>query len=289
MTAFRLSRPLHLLFAALTYSLGAAVADYLGITISVSTFALGLGWVLFVQGGMNLLAAAFHPANEPIIADETRTGRVLLSDRLFLVSLGLLAIAAFYAYLLFLSGRVGPAAWMLFLISLFIVVGYAVPPLKLVRRGYGELLLAAHLGYVSLSLGFVLQSGGFHRLIPILALPLFALALACFIVFDFPAFAEDFKYERTSLLSLVGWQRAIPLHHALVLAAFGLLAAAPLAGLSYSVLWPAFLSLPFAILQILLLRNIGLGAPPLWRLLTFNAATLFALTAYLLASSFFIR
>jgi 1,4-dihydroxy-2-naphthoate octaprenyltransferase len=289
MTTIRLSHPLHLLFAALTYSLGAAIADYLGVTFSASAFALGLGWVCLAQVSMNLLAEVFRPINEPILADDTRAERFQLRNRLLIVVIGLLAVAAGCAYLLHLAGRVTPAVFLLLILSLLIVLAYAVPPLKLLRRGFGELLLAAHLGYVFPALGFVLQAGEFHRLIPILALPVTSLALAYFLLLDFPAFADDLKYERVTLLTRLGWQRAIPLHHGLVAAAFFLLAAAPLVGLSLAVLWPVFLALPFAVMQILLLRNISFGAPPLWKPLTVTAAALFALTTYLLAFSFFLR
>lgn len=288
MTVLRLFRPLHLLFAALTYSLGASIADYLGVTISASAFAMGLGWVCLMQMCMNLLPEVFRPINEPILADDTRAERFQLRNRLLIIVIGLLAVAAGCAYLLFLLGRVQTPAFVFLVFSLLLVLMYAVPPFQLARRGFGELLLAAHLGYVFPSLGFVLQAADFHRLIPILALPVTALALAYFLVLDFPAFADDLKYERLTLLTRLTWQRAIPLHHALVLAAFFLLAA-PLAGLSLAVLWPAFLALPFAALQILLLRNIGLGAPPLWKPLTVTAAALFALTTYFLAFSFFLR
>lgn len=289
MPTLRLSRPLHLLFSALTYTLGAAIADYLGVTFSASAFALGLGWACLTQMSMNLLAEVFRPANEPILPEQPRAERVYLRDRLLIISIGLLAIAAGCAYLLYLTNRVAPAVLMLIILSLLIVIAYAVPPLKLVRRGFGELLLAAHLGYVFPSLGFVLQATEFHRLVPILALPVTALALAYFLILDFPTFADDLKYERVTLLTRLTWQRAIPLHHGLVIAAFFLLAAAPLFGISFALLWPALLALPFAALQVILLRNIGLGAPPLWKPLTVTAAALLALTAYLLTSSFFLR
>ena len=259
------------------------------MTFSASAFALGLGWACLAQVSMNLLGEVFRPVNEPILADQFGAERVYLRDRLLIVSIGLLTIAAGCAYLLYLSGRITPAALLLLTLSLLIVVAYAVPPLKLLRRGFGELLLAAQLGYVFPSLGFVLQEGGFHRFIPILALPVTALALACFLVLDFPTFADDLKYERITLLTWLGWQRAIPLHHGLVVVAFFLLAFLPIAGVSPALLWPAFLVLPFAILQILLLRGIGLGARPLWKPLTATAAALFALTTYLLAFSFFLR
>lgn len=283
-----LLRPLHLLLTSLTYALGLAIADYLGAAISVPVLALGLGWTLLAQTSMNLLAEVFRPVNEPLNG-LFGAERVYLRDRLLFISIGLLGLAASCAYILFLAGRVHTEALILLALSLFIVFAYAVPPLKLVRRGFGELLHAAHLGYVFPSLAFVLQMGDFHRLLPILTLPVTALALAYFLVLDFPTFGDDLKYERLTLLTRLNWQRAVPLHHGLVLLAFFLLAFAPLLGVSLALLWPAFLAAPFAIFQIVLLRNISLGARPLWRPLTFLAASTFALTVYLLTFSLFLR
>jgi 1,4-dihydroxy-2-naphthoate octaprenyltransferase len=289
MKTLRLARPLHLLFAALTYLLGASIAKYLGHTVSPSAFALGLAWVCLTQVSVNLLAEVFRPANEPLLPDQSRAERVYLRDRLLVLSIGLLAVAAGCAYLLHLAGRVSVATLILLTLSLFIVLAYAVPPLKLARRGFGELLLAIHLGYIFPSLGFVLQATEFHRLIPIVALPITALVLAYFLVLDFPAYADDLKYERVTLLTRLGWQRVVPLHHGLIIVAFGLLATAPLTGLSFAVLWPAYLTIPFAILQILQLRNIALGARALWQPLTVTAAAVLALTVYLLTFSFYLR
>ncbi len=284
-----LLRPLHLFFLALAYSLGAAIADYLGLAFSLSAFALGLAGISLAHASMNLLAEVFRPANEPLVPGQPHAERVYLRDRLLVVSIGLLAAAAALAYRLYHIQRLPLPAFAALALSLLILFAYSVPPLGLARRGFGELLLAAHIGYVAPLLGFVLQAGDFHRLVPILALPVTALALAYFLVLDFPSFAEDLKYERLTLLTRLGWQRAIPLHHGLVLAAFLLLAAAPLFGISLRLIWPAFLTLPFAIFQIYLLRSLALGARPLWKPLAVAAAALLALTIYLLAFSLYLR
>ncbi len=70
---------------------------------------------------------------------------------------------------------------------------------------------------------------------------------------------------------------------------YGLLAAAPLLGFSYSLLWPAFLTLPFAALQIFWLRNIALGARPIWSMLSANAVSIFGLTAYFVMIAFWLH
>jgi len=61
------------------------------------------------------------------------------------------------------------------------------------------------------------------------------------------------------------------LHHCLLIAAYILFAVEPLFGFSFKLLWPVFLTLPFALIQIYWFRNIALGAKPIWTLITANA------------------
>ncbi len=289
MIYLKLARPLHLLFLTLAYTLGVAIADYLGAPFSASAFLLGLLGLAAAHTSLNLLAEVFRPANESLPFDSSPAERILLRHRLLLLSIALLTFAASIVYLLHLAKRLSPAVLMGIGLSLLIVFAHSVPPLRLARRGFGELLLALHIGYIAPLLAFVLQTGQFHRLMPILALPITALILAYLLVLDFTTFADDLKYERQTLLTRLGWQRVLRLHHLLLGMAFVLIAGASLQGLSLALLWPALLALPFALWQILLLRNIGLGARPLWKPLTLLAATLPALTIYLLTLSFFLR
>ncbi len=288
-TLVKLARPLHLLFLTMTYTLGVAIADYLGIPLSAPVFILGWLGLAAAHTSLNLLMEVFRPFNEPLIPEQTYARRLVLRDRLLLVSVILLTFAGSLIYRLHLSHLLSPAVVVLILASLLVIVAHSVPPFSLSRRGFGELLLALHIGYLPPLLGFTLQAGYSHRLVPLLALPVTALTLAYFLVLDFPTFAEDLKYERHTLLTRLGWQRAISLHHALVGMTFLLIGANILHGLSPILLWPVLLALPLAVWQTLLLRGIGLGARPLWRPLTILAATLLALTIYLLALSFFLR
>lgn len=276
----RLSRPIHILFSASAYVLGVSTGNYLGAKIDLLAFWLGLTFICLTQISLNFLVEVFRPPNEPILPNNTRLERVRLRDRLLVVALGLLGLAAACAYSLYALGRLNPLAINFIALSFAIVFLCAVPPFNLARRGFAEFFFALHITYVSLALGFLLQADKFQRLLPALALPLTLLAAACFIAFDFSSFADDIKYERITLLTRLGWQRVVPLHHALVLAAFCLFAAAPLAGVSFALTRPSLLGLPFGILQITLLRRIANGSPPNWRALNLTAATLFILSSY---------
>lgn len=285
----RLSHPLYLLLAALTFVLGQGVARYLGNQIVPVVFWLGLVGVVLAQMSMSLLAEVFRPFNEPIVPGESLAERRSTWSTALYVSIAALAAAAFIVVLLSNLGHLTPATILFLGLSLVILIAYSVPPLRFFDRGFGELLLALHLAYVVPSIGFLLQAGSNHSLLNAVTIPLTFLALAVFLTLDFPAYAEDVKYMRRTLLTRLGWQRAIPLHHGLILAAYVLLAAAPLLGFSLALLWPVFLGLPFALLEVFWLRNIALGARPVWTLLIANAIAVFGLSAYFLTLTFWLR
>jgi len=284
----RLSRPIHLLLAALTYFFGASIANYLGKPFRTDSFWLGLIAVLLAQISMNLLAEVFRPVNEPIIEDETLKGRLTLRNNALYVSIAALTANVVIAFLLYNNHRLTLSAFLFLLLSLVIILTYSVPPLRLINRGFGEFLLAAHLTYVIPSIAYILQAGETHRLL-LLTIPLVFLAFAYFIVMDFPSFASDRKYDRVTFLTRLGWEHVVPLHHLFVLLAYLFFLASPVFGISLSLLWPAFLTFPFALFQIFQLRNIALGAPTNWILLTVTALSVFGLTVYFLSLTFWLQ
>jgi 1,4-dihydroxy-2-naphthoate octaprenyltransferase len=285
----RFSRPLNVIFAVLTYVLGAGIARYLGVTQNPIVFWLGLGGIFLAQFSMGLLAEAHRPVEQPSENDEHRAERVYLRTTALNLSFGALAAAALITILIGQEGALSPVGLLFLGLSLVLILAYAVPPFRLVNAGFGEFLLAVHIAMIAPALGFVLQQGEYHRLVAIISFPLTLLALAYFLILDFPSFAADEKFDRRTLLRSMGWQRAVPLHHFLVLAAYLLLASALLFGLAWGLVWPAFLTLPFALMQIYWLRNISQGAKPIWTLLTVNALAVFGLTAYLLTFAFWLR
>ena len=284
----RLSRPLHLLLAALTYFLGASIANYLGKPFRLDSFWLGLIAVLLAQATMNLLAEVFRPSNEAIIDGQSRKDRIVLRNNALYVSIAALTANAVIAFVLYTTNHLSISAFFFLLLSLILVLAYAIPPLRFINRGFGEFVLAAHIAYVIPSIAYILQSDETHRFL-LISIPLTFLAFAYFIVMNFPAFASDSKYNRSTLLTRLGWERTVPLHHLFVLLAYLFFLMTPAFGLSLSLLWPAFLTLPFALFQIFQLRNLSLGAPTNWTLLTVTALSVFGLTAYFLSLTFWLR
>ena len=288
-TILNLSRPIYILLAALTYFLGAAVARYLGHPPVLRTFWLGFTGMVLAQMRMSLLVEVFRPINEPILRDESISERLVLHDAALYLSVGGLAAMAVIAFFLFKDSQLARPVWLYLGLSLIVIFLYSVPPFRLVDKGYGETFLAIHLGFLIPSISFLLQSVSYHRLLYATLLPLTFLSLASILIYDFPGFADDLKYGRQNLLVRLGWERAIPLHQGIVIFAYILFGLGPLYGFSLGLIWPAFLTVPFALLQIFWLRNISFGAKPIWSVLTANSVAIFGLTAYFLTLTFWLH
>jgi len=284
----RLTRPLHLLLAALTYAFGASLADYLGKPFRADSFWLGFVMILLLQIAMNLLPEVYRPHNEPLLENETRADKITLRNNALYISMTAFASIAAIAYILYNTKHFPLSSFFFLLFSLVIILINSTPPFRLVNRGFGEFLLAVQLAYAYPSIAFTLQTSTTHPFLA-LTLPLTFLAFAYFIVLNFQAFAQDQKYERVTFLTRLGWERVVPLHHIFVLFAYIFLLAMPAVNLSLNVLAPAFLTFPFALFQIYQLRNIALGTKPNWMLLNATALGVFGLTVYFLTFTFWTR
>jgi len=285
----KLSRPLNFLLTALTYLLGASIPAYLGIPFRLVPFVMGLASVLFAQVGMALLGEVFRPHNEPLVDGETPQQQETLRNNMLYISVGLLATCGLIIFIIFLKHNLTLSSFLFLVSSILLVLAYAIPPVRFIDRGFGELILAAHIAYVIPTIGFLLQSGENHRLLFVLATPLIALCLAYFLILNFVTFQSDQKYQRGTLLRRLTWEHAVPLHHSLVAFAYVMYALAPLLGFSFNLIWPAFLTLPFAIFQIIQLHAIANGNLPNWKLLTSTALAVFGLTTYFLTLTFWLR
>jgi 1,4-dihydroxy-2-naphthoate octaprenyltransferase len=288
-TFVKLARPLQLLLAALTYSLGAGIARYLGRPVHAAAFGLGLLAVLSIQAAAYWLVEYFRLPLTPLIKEETPRHREALRAGLFQSATALLTVSGAIIVTLLLTRLLPLPAGIILVLIIVFFVAYAVPPMRFSEIGYGELVQAVAIGTLFPALAFLLHFGEFHRLLTFATFPLTLLALAYFLVNDFPTFATDHKYGRHTLLTRLTWQRAIPVHHLLVLLSFLFFAVTPLLGFPWGLVWPVFLALPFAVIQIVWLQRIARGGQTLWRFLVPFTAAVFGLTVYLLALTFWIR
>ncbi len=280
--------PALLALTALSYIFGMSIARYLGRADSPLNFWLGFGWIILLVLSMNFLTVYFRPPNEPILPKESLKERNFTRAAIFQVSMALLGGVGLISILFFQRG-VSLIALIFAGIILLIAIAYALPPLRLITSGFGELTLATLFALLIPAFALTLQTGENHRLLNAFAFPLFALILASFLALEFPAYKEDLKYERGSLLLRLGWERAVHLHHLLLLTAFLLFSLMPFFNLPSALFRPTLYVAPFAFLQIYTLQKIAQGAPPSWKFLKILAYSVTNLTFYVLIVTFWMR
>jgi 1,4-dihydroxy-2-naphthoate octaprenyltransferase len=245
--------------------------------------------ILAIEAAAFWLVEYFRLPLTPLAKDETSRHREALRTGLFQSAAALLTVSGAIIVTLLLARLLPLLAGILLGLIIFFFVAYAVPPICLSEAGYGELAMAVALGTLFPAFAFLLQFGEFHRLLTFATFPLTLLALSYLMVIDFPTFATDLKFGRHTLLTRLTWQHAIPIHHLLVLLSFMFFAAAPFLGFPWGLVWPVFLALPFAVIQIVWLQRISMGGRTLWRFLTALAVATFGLTVYMLTFTFWIR
>jgi len=282
-------KPLNLLLTGLAYLLGISIAKYLGLTIDSTASVFGGTYAILVMAASYSLDMYFSPSYRiPPIIDTPKEREGFRRSTLYL-SIVLLAIATVFIFLMLVSGFLN--FYSISIISLYLLIAliYAVPPIRLVDRGFGELLMAFLISGFSVLLAFTLQAMDFHRLVTYLDFPVVFISLACLLALDFPSYAVDQKFGHQTLLVRLTWEHAIPIHNLLLIISYLMFAVAPLFGIPFRLIWPTLLTLPMAIYQVVMLRNIMLGLKPNWRILTINATALMGIVIYLLMFTFWVR
>ncbi len=299
MTAFRnllrISRPLLLVDTALMYTLGVGIARYLGAIIDANLFALGLAWLISLQIGAHYLYAYFRQTNlvdSPFaqraydLENDQGRERWVNRDMPLWIGITALTLTTSFTLLLIRSGQVSVGSYIVMALIALGAIASALPPLRLADTVYRGLIPSIILANFVPALAFMLQEAELHRLVSMSTFPLTLLHYAMLLVFEFPDYAQDIKYERPKLLLVIGWQRGMRLINLLVLSTFLLFGITMLIGLPNNVAWPVFLALPLGLFLIWYLTRISAGAKPHWRALNITAILTYGLTVYLLTFSF---
>jgi 1,4-dihydroxy-2-naphthoate octaprenyltransferase len=208
---------------------------------------------------------------------------------LLLMSLISLALSAALVVTLLLTHSLSLSAGLVVLITAILLVVNSVPPMRLSGSGYGELVQAFLLASIYPAFAYLLQAETIHRIVSLVTFPLTLLAIAWLLAADFPTYAEDQRLARKTLLIRITWQRTVLVHNLIILLAFLVFAAEPFLGLTWGLIWPVFLALPFAILQIYWLQRIAGGGKPVWKFFNVLHPSVFGLTTYLLVLAFWMR
>ncbi len=284
----RLARPWLLAGTLLFYAIGAGIAHFLGTRIDLAVYILGQACVLLLVLSSAYLSEYVAMLEYPVLKrgqnGANRAEEFLrLRNALVQAAAVALTVGAVLTVMLFARGAVNLPA-ILFLGTAFLLpFFYAVPPMRLARSGYGELVTALFLTGITPALAYALQTGETHRLLILLTFPLTAICIAMLLANDLETYYTDIKDGRKTLMVAVGWQRGMSLHNILVLFSYLLVGLAAVLKLPWPLAWPMLATMPVGLFQIWQMWQINNGVKPRWRLLRMTAYASFGIMAYLVA------
>ena len=293
----RLTRPIFIIGVAVLYALGTGIAHYLGFYIDPTIYMLGQIWVTLLQ-----LSAQYLNEYFDYQVDQDNQNRTLITGGSGALGSGKLprrtALIAAYCCFAFLASHTVVLMSMvqlsplIILIMLFAVVGsvlYSTPPLRLEGSGYGELIASVIIAFLVPAFAFLLQSGEFHRLLPMTTFSLTTLLLATLIALELPDYSSDLKYGKRTLVVRISCEYGFTLHNILILSSYLLLGIAAIFGLPNFVLVSGMITLPFGLFQIWQMRKIASGLKPNWSMLTVGSLSTFGLMTYLITFTYWIN
>src|SRR5450759_5225548 len=290
--ALHYARPVMLFLGVVFYTLGIGIAKYLGQPINWTRFGLGLGLVLLLQLMSYFLKAYYDLINagsplQRMQKDEPdenkRIERYLPRQNVLLLAATVMAAGAAMTMLLFTIGATNLGVFVFIGICFLLSYFYAVPPVRLVDNGYGELTETILLTNLFPGLAYLIQTGDLHRLLAMITFPLLLIFLAARLALSLGKYPRDLQYVQKTMMIALGWQKGLHIHNWLVLGAYLMIALAFGLRLPWSLTWPGLLTLPIGLFEIIQINQISAGARPNWKLLNFTSVTLLGLTVYFIS------
>lgn len=139
------------------------------------------------------------------------------------------------------------------------------------------------------AMGFFMQSNDIHWMLSLTILPMVPAFIAYQLLHQLKHISEDQKAEVRSFVILVGWDRAMVFHNALVLMGYVLFALVAILGFPWFLVWQVFLTLPIGLLEIWLMERTRRGGKVMWRAMAVATLSVYFIPMYLIGLAFWIR
>jgi len=272
--------------AVFTYLLGAVLGRRAGGIFNAVLLFLGLAFFLLVY----LLERTFNyltSSRISIFSRALRTNKLRSPDLSFFL-LFIFSSLIICLFFLIQEGGLSGNSW-LWLALLVVGLLMHITSIRLWALPYRWLTDALVVTPLTLFLGAVLQKIPTERMLFFLSLPLFFLFLASSSALLFEKYEGDAANGRPSLLTVVGLEKAMNLHHVLLIFAYFSLGVYFFVSGSWSIAWPVMLVVTISLLEVFQLERIARGLKPFWGLLRATAYFQYLGALYILLFAFLTR
>ena len=267
----------NLFFPVIGYVVGGGFVSYIGITIELSYFWLGLVILILFSLSSDFLSCFFNVSER---SNNNKKEIIILKNNLLFLTYSFLTIGAIFTVLLY--SLLNSSLLFFIFVGLFflILVASSIPPFSLRKKGYSDLLLSIKTVALAPFFSLFLQIGEIHHILFLIAFPAIFLILAYFLAQSLENYYENLINQSHTLMTRLGWNLGMKVHNYFILLTYILYGIAGLFGLSGLLAYPAWLSLPFAGIQFWEMWRIGEGYKPRWKLLKLSALGSISTLAY---------
>jgi len=273
--------------AILAFLLGAGIADYLAINLNKNLVIFGFVLLVFLLLTMTIVKAYLYLEKDPIGSKFKRSSM----HEWYLLAILAVCLVVILSMLIFIAHtqRISLSSWIFLLmcvfLSLLLGMNHKFRKVKKFKNIFEGLFICILIPAFSLSLSMP----DLPAILVFLTMPLLFIYLGTSIALEFECYAVEIKMDKANLLTALGWQKAIFLHHFFILFGFLLVAVIPLFGFSWSLSWPLLLMTPIGIFEIFLLHQMSLGVKPQWNLIRITANFLIFFIMYILLFALWIN
>jgi 1,4-dihydroxy-2-naphthoate polyprenyltransferase len=252
-----LSRPPFHTVGILPFLLGTILAYRIHSTISIEIFIFGVLGVILIMLSTYHSGEYFDYRGDMIsnsLHDNQFAGgtRVLLAGKMSpLVPLwtSIIAIIIASAIGLFLQFilKTGPYTLLLGFLGAFPGFFYSTEPIRLVKRGVGEIFIGFCYGWLPVASAYYIQTGMINPIIHWLAIPIGLTVFNVILLNEFPDYEADKATDKKNLLYRIGKQKGLALYVAFSLLTSLTMFISPLWGIPFKVV---YFYLPFFIISL---------------------------------------
>jgi len=223
---FQLSRPLFHSVGILPFILGLTLSWRLGNPVNWPVFLLGLFAVILIMLSTYYAGEAYDIREDSTTWSEggnpfSGGSGVVVKGRIppqqvKRASLAAVLAAILLGILLQFGLETGPWTLPLGLTGCLAGYYYSTPPLRWVKRGFGELIIGFCFGWLPVATAFYLQTGSLHPLILWLSIPIGCTIFNVILLNEFPDYHGDRQAGKKNLVVRLGFDPAAQIYGVVV-------------------------------------------------------------------------
>jgi 1,4-dihydroxy-2-naphthoate octaprenyltransferase len=258
-----LSRPPFHTVGILPFILGTILAYRINSTISIEIFIFGVLGVMLIMLSTYHSGEYFDYRGDMIsnsLHDNQFAGgtRILLAGKMsplvpLWTSIVAIIIAAAIGLFLQFILKTGPYTILLGFLGAFPGFFYSTEPIRLIKRGVGEIFIGFCYGWLPVASAYYIQTGTIHPIIHWLAIPIGLSIFNVIFLNEYPDYEADKATNKKNLLYRIGKQKGLVLYVAFSLLTSLTMFISPLWGIPFKVV---YFYLPFFIISLYIIAMI---------------------------------